>query len=90
MQISQQDMDRAIKTKRIGTFFSRMGVNDYIGYANLDGSQILYRGNLADVLDMFVPFDGETVVYPAGYTDGVEVTRSGVRHVPMHEFKKKR
>ena len=60
-QISQQDMDAAIASGRRGCYFARLGSDDYMGYANLDGEPIKFRGSLADVLDMFVPYNGVTV-----------------------------
>jgi len=60
-QISQQDMDAAISSGRRGCYFARLGSDDYIGYANLDGEPIKFRGSLADVLDMFAPYNGVTV-----------------------------
>lgn len=81
VQLSADEMNRAIENKRYGLFFARMGVNDYMGYANLDGSQIMYRGHMADVLDMFVPFNGiNHVIHDSMW--GISVTADGAVPIP--------
>lgn len=83
-RISQQDMDAAISSGRRGQYFAQYGVDDFVGYTNTDGSQIVFRGSLSDVLEMFVPYNGVTV----------DVTRDMIRtpdeEEPKAEKPKKR
>lgn len=84
-RISNADMERAIDSSRVGEFFAEYGVNDFVGYANLDGNPILYRGKLPDVLDMFLPYSGIT---HAAHDPmwGISVTPDGLRWLSEDEM----
>lgn len=86
-RISAEDMECVIESSRAGEYFARYGVNDFMGYANLDGEPILYRGKLPDVLEMFLPYKGTNRVAHDPMW-GISVTQDGVRWLSEDEMGK--
>ena len=68
-----------------GQFICRLAHDDWVGLDNLDGTPMLFRGRFRDVIETFVPYNGETVLV-GDNIGGVIVDREhGARRIPLTE-----
>jgi hypothetical protein len=59
-RITAAEMARYLAIDRRGQFFAQMAPGEWMGLDNRDGVPAMFRGSLRDVLEVFVPWTGET------------------------------
>ena len=59
-RITADEMARYLAIDRRGQFFAQIAPGEWMGLDNRDGVPMMFRGSLRDVLEVLVPWTGET------------------------------
>jgi len=70
-----------------GQFMTRIGADDWAAIDNDDGVPMVFRGSFRDVIENFIPYNGETIVVDHILL-GIKRTENGFERHELRERRK--